>query len=59
MYEVEATINDSPGFSDMVTDQEEFDANQDAFTQLVERKVWERLCIAPHILALTSTFVAG
>ena len=38
----------------MVTDQEEFDANQDRWTQALERRFWQRLQVVPKLLDLFS-----
>ena len=50
LAEVEELLQNTPGYEDIVTDQEEFDANQNVWTQKVERLFWEHLRIPVEIL---------
>ena len=52
LAEVEELLHNTPGYEDIVTDQEEFDANQNLWTQQVERLFWERLQVPSLYLDL-------
>ena len=52
LAEVVELLHNTPGYEDIVTDQEEFDANQNLWTQQVERLFWERLQVPSLYLDL-------
>ena len=52
LHEVEELMEDTDGYCDVITGQEDFDANQDNWTQAVERRCWERLQVPEKWLDL-------